>query len=343
MEPYLPSLVVLVLAGVSAALDPRKVRTGVYLLTGLLLAALTAVGSTLEVVGSLIPDSTTEAWILLGGLLVVGVSVIVLGVMLLLNGLTVVRREGRSPAHLLSLLLGLGILGYIGLGVSAVFANSVHLVGFLFLLALPIGWCGYGLVAYLLWSWIYGLATSRFGRAVDTVIVLGAGVVGGEVWPLLAARLERGVQWVARSSDKGRSPVLVLSGGQGPDEPLPEAEAMARWVRDHGGPTDVLLEEASTTTRENLVFSAALLAERGPVTRVAVVTSSFHAFRAALLMRSIGLSGYTVGARTARYYWPSAMLREYVAVMRDNLWLTVIGVGTSIVPLVGAVLAGAFF
>ena len=190
-------------------------------------------------------------------------------------------------------------------------------------------------MAYLLWSWLYGLLTARFGRPVDAVIVLGAGLRGREVTPLLGARVERGIEWARRETGRAGRPVLVMSGGKGPDEEVSEAEAMASYAVAHGvDPDGVLLEDRSRTTQENLLNSARLLAARGEVSRVAVVTSSFHAFRAALLMRSLSLPGYAVGAPTARYYRPSAVLREYVAILRDNLWINVVGLALSLVPLV---------
>jgi uncharacterized SAM-binding protein YcdF (DUF218 family) len=67
--------------------------------------------------------------------------------------------------------------------------------------------------------------------------------------------------------------------------------------------------------------------------KVAVVTSNFHAFRAALLMRRAGLPGYTIGAPTAGYYWPSASIREYVAILRDHPVLNAFGIGLSLGPL----------
>ena len=334
MDAFLPALVLFLVFAASAALDPRKVRTGVYLLGAVTLAAMTSLGFLMEGIALTVDGDQVDAWILLGLLVVVAVSVLALGVLLVLNGLTVVRREGRSPAHMLSLALGAAILLYLVAGVAALLTEQMGLLVLLMLLALPIGWCGYGLIAYLLWSWIYGILTARLGRAVDAVVVLGAGLRGREVTPLLRSRIDLGIQWCQRPAQHGRRPLLVMSGGQGPDEEIAEADAMAAYARDHGVGEDAMaLERASTTTRENLVFSARLLAARGEVGRVAVVTNSFHAFRAALLMRAIGLPGYAVGSRTARYYWPTAVLREYVAIMRDNFLLNVIGLVLCTFPL----------
>lgn len=194
----------------------------------------------------------------------------------------------------------------------------------LLMLALPLSWLGHGLVAFVGYSRLYGLYTKKFGGPVDAVVVLGAGVPDGEVRPLLASRIEQGLAWLERFHARGGNAALLMSGGQGSDEPLPEAKAMALWAVEHGVDAGhVLVEDASSTTQENLQFSSQLLHERGLTGPVAVVTSNYHVLRAATLMRGLSIPGYSVGADTARYYVPAAMLREYVAMLRANLVLNV--------------------
>lgn len=210
-------------------------------------------------------------------------------------------------------------------------------------LAFPMSWLGYGLIAFIIYSFLYRSFTRRFGRQVDAVIVLGAGVPDGRVRPLLASRIRQGMGWISREDERGSHPLLVMSGGQGIDEPLPEARAMAHWAIEHGMDEErMICEENSTTTEENLLFSAKLLAREDRGKRVAVVTSDYHAFRAATLMRQLGIRGYSIGAPTARYYRPSAMLREYVALLRDHLKLNVIVLGILSTPLLLMVILWTF-
>ena len=110
---------------------------------------------------------------------------------------------------------------------------------------------------------------------------------------------------------------------------------MAEWTAEHGFPCQrILLEDRSTTTEENLRFSQQVLAQRlEPGEKIAVVTSNYHAFRAATLMRALGIPGYTVGAPVARCYWLSAMMREFIAVCRDHPRMTVAIAVLSCVPL----------
>ncbi len=156
----------------------------------------------------------------------------------------------------------------------------------------------------------------------DYVIVLGAGLGRrGQVTPLLASRLERGREvWEALAA-RGGSPVLIVSGGKGSDEPMPEAEAMAAYLTARGFPADQLVcEDRSRTTEENLAFSKVIMDAARPAgpdgrgARCVIVTSNYHVFRTAIIARKAGIRGRVTGARTAGYYWPSAMLREFAAV-----------------------------
>ena len=89
--------------------------------------------------------------------------------------------------------------------------------------------------------------------------------------------------------------------------------------------TDVIAENRSRTTRQNLVLSRQLLPD--PDAPIMVVTSSYHVFRAAMLTRALGMNAAVVGAHTATYYLPSAILREFAAVMRDNKLINLVFLG----------------
>jgi uncharacterized SAM-binding protein YcdF (DUF218 family) len=321
--------------------DPRKVRTGVYLLLaiatgafGLFLAAVDAAGA---------DSARTGALLLLGSVLALLLAAIVLGVTLVLNGCTMLRREGRRLANTLSLLLGVAILGYLALGIWAVGADAARFFLWTATLGLPIGYLGFGFLAYLVYSGAYQFATGRWGRPVAAVVVLGSGLIRGQVPPLLASRLDRGRAIWAGSAERGQPPLLVVSGGKGPNEPRAEADAMADYLANHGvAEAAIRREDRSRTTRENVAFTKTLLASAGVTGRVAIVTNNFHAFRAALLMRQAGVPGYAVGSPTAGYYWPSATIREYIAIAWDHKVFNAVMLGLSCLPLIGYVLVQVF-
>lgn len=150
------------------------------------------------------------------------------------------------------------------------------------------------------------------GFRPEAVVVLGAGLEGERVTPLLAARLDRALEVLDAEERRGGLPLVIVSGGQGPDETVPEAVAMRRYLASRGIAAErILLEDGSANTRENLELSRRLLPS--PRTPVCIVTSGFHGPRAALLARRIGLRARTAGARTALHSRPKAVAREAAA------------------------------
>ena len=273
-------------------------------------------------------------------LFAVAAGPLVIGLALLVNGVTMIRRERFRPANLLSLLTGAAIFVVIGLDVAADRAGDVELSLFATVANLVFGYVSFLLVSYVCYAFVYGLV-ARTGGA-DFVIVLGAGLrPDGGVPPLLASRLERGREvWAALDRRAaGFRPMLILSGGKGDDERRSEASAMAAYLAERGFPADrMLLEDQSRTTEENLVLSKAIVDDVKPGARVTVVTSDFHAFRAALLARRLGIRGQVTGARVAGYYRPSALLREFAAVF---LRYRVINLGICALLVAGPVGAAA--
>lgn len=249
-------------------------------------------------------------------LLAVALGPFLVACFLVANGVTMIRREPLRPMTLLSLLAGLAVFLVIGLDIAADRAGDLKLSLFATVANLVFGYVSFLLVSYVLYSFVYGLLARTGGS--DFVIVLGAGLrPDGRVPPLLASRLERGREvWAALDRRAGDfRPLLIVSGGKGDDERVPEASAMASYLIARGFPADrLLLEDKSRSTEENLVLSKAIMDELRPGARATIVTSDFHAFRAALLARRLGIRGQVTGARVARYYRPSAVLREFAAV-----------------------------
>lgn len=333
MEPILSALAPLVVFAISFALDPRKFRTGLYLFAGLLWLGLSLFSHGFTAVER-VWNTEIAAWYVLAVALIFAVTIVGLAIFLVLAGITLVRREGFRVSRLLSIGLGTALLAYIGVGVYAVVANAIEPFSWLLLLGLPAGYLGFAFASFLSYGALYPALMGRFGRPVVAVIVLGAGLIRGRVPALLASRLRRGRKVFDRSVRAGLTPRILTSGGKGDDEPLAEATAMARFLVEEGvAPEAVLVEDRSRDTRQNLRYSAEVLGQEQIEGLVAVVTSDFHAFRAAMLMRATGVPGYAVGAPTAAYYWPTAVIREFVAVLRDHVWLNAILLGLALLPL----------
>lgn len=134
----------------------------------------------------------------------------------------------------------------------------------------------------------------------------------GTVTPLLAHRVERGVEmWRRNPGSK-----LLMSGGQGADEAQPESHAMRAYAESLGVPSEaILVEDKSTNTQENLRFSSQLLAEKdgGNAGRILVVTDDYRVFRALLITRKLGIPSDGVGAHVRLYFSLNTLVREWVA------------------------------
>lgn len=131
----------------------------------------------------------------------------------------------------------------------------------------------------------------------DCIIVLGGGLDRntGEPLSTLAYRLDRAVGLF----DEGYAPAIIVSGGQGADEVISEAEAMRNYLIQRGIPESVIIMEAqSTTTRENMAYSKAIMDENGYESAL-IVTSDYHLWRAMQLADRAGISGSCAGARNS--------------------------------------------
>ena len=148
----------------------------------------------------------------------------------------------------------------------------------------------------------------------DYIVIHGCGLIGGErISPLLKGRVDKGVELFYKM---GKKPKLVLSGGQGSDEKISEARAMYNYLEKKDFPLDkVILEEKSTTTYENLKNVRNMLDKDGIKRKYVFVTNNYHVFRTSLFARMLKMNAEGVGCKTAAYYWPSAFIREYIAIM----------------------------
>jgi uncharacterized SAM-binding protein YcdF (DUF218 family) len=305
---------------ISMVQDPRSFRNAVFLGLALALGALGAAERLAAMPGR------PERLLLLGLVLLVVLGPFLVACYLVGNGVTMARRESLRPANLLPLLAGLAILAVIGLDLVADRTGNRKLGLLATVAELVFGYMSFLLISYVIYAWVYGHVAALVSRA-EYVIVLGAGLGRrGHVTPLLASRLDRGRQvWEAIASRGGR-PALIVSGGQGSDEPVSEAEAMASYLITRGFPADRLVrEDRSRTTEENLAYSKAIMDAARPGSRCVIVTSNFHVFRTAIIARKAGLRGQVAGARTAGYYWPTATLREFAAVFL-RYWLVNVGI-----------------
>lgn len=145
-----------------------------------------------------------------------------------------------------------------------------------------------------------------------TVVVLGCGVRGTKPSKVLEERLDAAYDYLIENPEA----YCVLSGGQGKGEDISEAECMYRYLTERGiAQQRLLCEDKSTTTEENLQFSQKLLEEQGITGDITIVTSEFHAYRAAKMAEHLGMCSYSTPSHTFFVYLPTYYVRELYGIL----------------------------
>ena len=275
---------------------------------------------------------------------------------LLINTIVVVRNNGFSLTSMLPFLMaGFLVLLIASPTIVNYFDPDVrHIIVFVLgLFTLEGLWFSFTFMALLFYSWVYRLLPRR--RQYDYIIIHGAGLDGPRPTPLLAGRIDKALELWKKQHQHGK---FVVSGGQGADEIVSEAQAMRDYLLEKGVSADaILMEDKSTTTWENLRYSLAIInadratgvdatssaavASSGDVTTTAsdastsdasgtvasngdfttaVVTSDFHVFRCAEYAHNLGIKADGIGSHTKGWYWPTAFIREFIAITKAHLW-----------------------
>lgn len=167
-------------------------------------------------------------------------------------------------------------------------------------------------ILYLIYSVFYQLVPVK--DKIDYIIVLGSGLNGDKVTPLLKSRVDKAVEYYKKNDNVK----IVVSGGQGNDELISEAQAMANYLLSIGiDAKDIILEDKSTSTFENLLFSHQLIIEdsQSNLNNIYFSTSNFHVLRTALYAKKLKINVEGIGAPTALYFLPTALIREYIALL----------------------------
>ena len=232
-------------------------------------------------------------------------------VMFFAEGIKVIRREGMKPSNLLSLLFALLLYGYLAVWLR-IGDLAEHTVGTLLYAIISFA-AAYvlALMSMYTFSALLNLFHLKKNQNADYIVVLGSGILGTRVTPLLAARIDKGIELLFCNPDA----VMVLSGGQGPGEDIPEGEAMAAYAVEKGVDKGrILMETKSVSTEENLLFSKRLMEKENP--KVILVTTAYHVFRALLLARGQGMKCIGYGAKTKWYFTLNALLREFAGYLK---------------------------
>ena len=107
----------------------------------------------------------------------------------------------------------------------------------------------------------------------------------------------------------------MVSGGQGPDEHISEAQCMYDYLTEHGvDGAQILLEDQSHNTVENLRYTVDLLTEEGydPTADVVVVSNGFHLTRVRMLWNRVCGGDYNLSTLAAPSSHVPSRLKMYI-------------------------------
>ena len=178
---------------------------------------------------------------------------------------------------------------------------SAHFPGFakvavrLFTLVLALGLLVVGITEAIIIGYSFGSPK----EPVDYMVVLGAKVNADGPSVSLWDRIAAAYRYLEEHPDT----IAVLSGGQGSDEPITEAECMYRELVLLGiDPKRLWKEDAATSTWENLHFTLDLIEEKTGQRpqKLGVLSSEYHLFRASLFAKANNVDFVGIPAKTSR-------------------------------------------
>lgn len=147
----------------------------------------------------------------------------------------------------------------------------------------------------------------------DYVIILGAQWKESGPSEVLRRRLDKAVAYLEENPET----MVIVSGGQGANEPISEAAGMKQYLLDAGIAEErILTEEESVNTKENLENSGRLIDLEN--SRVVLVTNNFHMYRAVKIAEKQGYSQVeALPASSVIGLLPNNLLREFLSVLKN--------------------------
>lgn len=251
--------------------------------------------------------------------------VIIFAAALCISNIKLIRKEGFRPVNLLGIILS-GIIVAVAAAGAVMMRVINNYVGSSYFLSFFNVYCG----LYMLFVWaVFSIFVIFFiiSRRVpaydkDCIVILGCAIrPDGTLYPLIRGRVDRALEFAA-SQEKatGKKAVFIPSGGQGDDEIISEGEAMAAYLREQGvSPERILPETKSTNTIENMCFSREIAEKYKKNASVLFSTTNYHVFRSGILSRKAGWNVDGTGSSTKWYFWPNALIREFIGLVVDDI------------------------
>lgn len=249
--------------------------------------------------------------------------VILFALGLLVSNIALLRHEGLSRGNLFGFAAAFLMLGGLALGFVLMRSERNYAYRNLICNTYATLFCYYECMLIAVTLCVLGVSKRIPEYDMDYVMILGCRIrPDGTLYPLIKSRVDKAYDF-AKAQEKavGKRLTFLPSGGQGADECLPEAEAMARYLRQRGVDDEHIAPEChSTSTWENLCYSKKLVEEQKSGAKAAFSTSDYHVFRSGMLAQELGWDIPGMGSKTKWYFWSNAFLREFVGLLADKVW-----------------------
>jgi len=144
---------------------------------------------------------------------------------------------------------------------------------------------------------IYQYGSVSTDANADAAVVLGAAVWSNDVSPVFRERINHAIELYRN----GRVKKLIFTGGQGNSNEPTEAAAARTYALVNGIPLqDILIEQKSHTTYENIVYAKQIV-DANKLNRVLLVSDPMHMKRAMAMAEDVGLRALPSPTETTRY------------------------------------------
>lgn len=315
--------------------DARRLGAPELITWGALFGLIAIFNGALEL---MFPTGDIDGWVLVAIVEAASVFIAVFAVWMISAVLSIRGTRSRRPHKMVASLLGIIIVAALVTFHVAFYRVDATLAVALMTVLTPLLVPAATLITLMWWPSAQQRLFAKKSVTPSAIIVLGGGLRrDGTPTDLLARRIEAGIEALRTAPEHAP---IVMTGGQGPDEVMPEAESMRNYAIEQNVEAErVVLEADSTSTLTNLRNARGLLVRRDIEKDIVVVTSEYHVPRAANTMRYVPLEGIALPSSTHSMYKPAAYLRETFAILWQRRTLTFVIIGASLLPGVYALFA----
>lgn len=169
---------------------------------------------------------------------------------------------------------------------------------------------------FLLFAVIFVMVRAIMTKPVgpQTLVVLGCRVYGKKASLMLIERLDAAYAYLS----KNQNVVCIVSGGQGEGEEISEAQCMKTYLVEKGINSErIIMEDRSTSTRENLIYSKEIIETLGLPKTIAITTNEFHEYRSFQIAKKLELIPSAIPGKTAWWLFATFFLRECYGIIYE--------------------------